>query len=55
MLVNFELKIAWSKLPEILSFFTKKNKINKSFLTILETELTPFWKMFLQVKQLFDA
>ena len=46
MLVKFEQNI-----HQILSFLTKK----WIFQTIFDKTLTPFWKMFLLLKQLFNA
>ena len=43
-------KIVWTELYKILIFLTKKK-----WLTIFYKVLTPFWKMFLWMKQLFDA
>ena len=42
-------KIVWSVPYKILCFLTKK------WLTIFDKKLTPFWKTFLWLKQLFDA
>ena len=45
------IKIGWSKLYKILSFFPKEvSHVNHS-----DISLAPFWKRFLQVKQFHDA
>ena len=42
-------KIVWSRTIQNFAFFDRK------WLTIFDRVLTPFWKMFLWLKQLFDA
>ena len=44
-------KIVWPKLHKILSILKKKTV----FKTIVDKALMPFWKMFMQLKQLFNA
>ena len=45
------IKIGWSELYKILSFFTK----TVSHVKHPDISLAPFWKRFLQVKQFHDA
>ena len=56
MLVKFEKKNRMVRTKRIFELFDKKKKKKERFfITILEKELTPFWKTFLGLKLLFNA
>ena len=51
MLVKFEQ----NRMVRTIQNFELFNKKKKKWLTIFDKVLTPFWKMFLSLKHLFDA